>query len=118
MNKQKVITELVEKYPGKNIVCLPDNNPREIICELEPKLGMAVAVIDSSKPHKHNLVKEFYKVIKGELLINIDGKEQILKEGEYVEIKPPAAHFAKGNETWVDVFSDPSWHPEDHILTK
>lgn len=116
MNKAKVIKELQAKHPGKNIVCLPEDKPTEIICELEPELGLALAVIDKSAPHQHLKMKEFYKVIKGELTVFLDGKEKKFKEGEHLEIKPPTVHYAVGDETWVDVFSDPAWDERDHLL--
>lgn len=36
MNTQKIIQELQEKYPGKEIVLDSEDNPTEIICEIEP----------------------------------------------------------------------------------
>ncbi len=114
MDVEKVIKELSQKYPGKKIIKNKEGNPTEIICEIEP--GLAVAVIDKSITHYHKKATEVYEIMRGDLIAYKDGKEYKLGEGEKLTIKPDEVHYAVGNETWVKVFSEPPWTPEDHIL--
>ena len=121
MNTEKVIKELSQKYPGKNILKFPEDNPTEIICETDmegssTKKNFAVAVIDRSEPHYHKKTKEIYKIIKGELSLFIENQEHKLKEGDTLTIRRGEVHYAVGNETWVEVYSEPGWTQEDHIL--
>ena len=51
MNVSSIVEELKRKYPGKNIVLNPPDDPSEIICEIEPasknpERSVASAVID------------------------------------------------------------------------
>jgi len=122
MNTKKIIKELSQKYPGKRIIKLPEDNPTEIICEIDPATnhpdkGVAVAVIDKSEPHYHKAATEIYKIIKGELTVSVNNQEYKLKEGNTLTVKPGEIHHAVGNETWVEVYSEPGWTQEDHILT-
>lgn len=121
MNKQKVIDQLRQKYPGKNIIALPDNEPTEILCEIEPtsehpEYSVAIAVINRSVPHVHNKTTETYKVIKGEAKLVVDDIEHELKKGDEFVIKPGSIHSAFGDEAWIECKSEPGWTPEDHIL--
>ncbi len=121
MNKQKIISELKNKYPGKSIYSVPDENPTEILCEVEPssdhpEYSNAVAIIDKSKPHIHHKTAETYKVIKGKLLLHIGDQSKELNEGDTYTIEPGNIHWAEGNETWVECYSEPGWVFEDHIL--
>jgi hypothetical protein len=36
VTEQEVLDYFEKKYPGKTIVMLPEDNPTEIICEIEP----------------------------------------------------------------------------------
>jgi len=121
MNIKKVIEELNKKYPGKKIIKNNENNPTEILCEVDPstshpEYSLAVAVIDKSQQHVHKNSTEKYKVIKGKLILYIDGKRHDLYEGEKVTVNPNQTHFAEGNETWIECYSEPGWTFEDHIL--
>lgn len=123
MNAKRVITELSQKYPGKKIIKIPEDNPTEILCEIDsttnhPEKSVVIAIIDKSEPHYHKKATETYKVIKGNLSIVIDGQKNELEEGDSLSIKPEDIHHAIGNETWVEVYSKPGWVPEDHILVK
>ena len=56
MNTKRVISELKKEYPSKTIILNPPENPTEIVCEIEPAKnskedGIAIAIIDESKPH-------------------------------------------------------------------
>ena len=121
MNTNQVISELSKKYPDKKIVRNEKDNPTEIICEVDPvtehpERSVAIAVINKSEPHYHKKSTETYEVMKGELMINKDGREYKLREGDKLTIKPGEVHYAIGNETWVKVYSSPGWIPEDHLL--
>ena len=122
MNTEKVITELSQKYPDKKIIKNNDENPTEILCEIDPatehpERSIAIAVIDKSEPHYHKKSTETYKVLKGDLTIKINNEEHKLKEGDTLVIRPDNIHYAIGNETWVEVSSEPGWTQEDHIPT-
>lgn len=121
MNSRQVINQLKEKYPGKNIIALPENKPTEILCEVDPtsehpEYSNAVAIIDKSKPHTHHKTAETYKVIKGKLILHVGEKSKELNVGDTHTIKPGNVHWAEGNETWVECYSEPGWTFEDHIL--
>lgn len=121
MNKQKIIDQLKEKYPGKNIVALPEDEPTEILCEIEPtsehpEYSVAISVIDRSVPHVHNKTTETYKVTKGKINLFVDDAEHELNKGDKLVIKPGSVHYAIGSESWIECKSEPGWTPEDHIL--
>ena len=123
MNASIIIAILKTKHPGCTIIKNDEQNPTEIICEIEPstdhpEYSTAIAVIDRSLPHYHNRSTETYEVIDGELVVTVDGKEYTLKKGETFVIKPKSIHSAKGNETVVKVISKPGWTFEDHIIVK
>jgi len=121
MNSKKVIEELEKKYPEKKIIKNDEDNPTEILCEIEPstnhpEYSLAIAVIDKSAPHTHKKSKETYKVIRGKLALYIDSEKHELSEGEELVINPDQTHWAEGNETWIECYSEPGWTFEDHIL--
>lgn len=120
MDVKKVIEELKSKYPGKNIILNPPENPTEIVCEIEParlnpEKSVAIAILDTNIKHFHRRSKETYEVIKGTLEITKGGKTYFLSPGEKLEIEPEEYHLAKGKETWVKVTSTPAWTPEDQF---
>ena len=121
MNIEKIISELSQRYPAKKIVKNTEQNPSEIICEIDqaadhPEKDIAIAVIDKSESHYHKKSTEIYKVLKGKLTLIVDNQEYKLKEGDSITIKPGQIHSAIGNETWVECHSEPGWTSEDHIL--
>lgn len=123
MDAELVIKELQEKYPGKRIVCLPESNPSEIICEFDPadehpEWSMALAVIDKSEPHFHRKMTEVYNVVRGELKLYVGHDEYVMYEGQSWQILPGQVHWAEGNGTWVEVYASPAWCQEDHILAE
>src|SRR3972149_4401039 len=101
----KVIAELKAKYPGKKIILNPEDNPSEIIVEIEPtsehpEKSLALAIVGKSKPHYHLKTTEIYEAIKGELTIFVDGKKSILRPGEKMTIQPNTIHSAESDEAW------------------
>lgn len=121
MNKQSILSQLKEQYPGKKILSLPEDNPTEFLCEIEPtsdhpEYSVAIAIIDKSSPHVHHQTTETYKVIKGKLTVYKNDQSFELNEGSTLVITPGEVHWAQGDETWVECLSEPGWTSEDHIL--
>ena len=120
MNKSKVIKELKQQYPGKTIILIPEDNPTEILCEIDPSVkhlgfSVAISVVDKSAAHSHKIATEKYEVIKGTLTVYKDGEKFVLQNGETLTIWPNEVHYAQGNETWIKTTSRPGWTPEDII---
>ena len=120
MDADKIIKQLAREYPGKNIVKNNEANPSEIVCETKPatapgEKGVAVAVIDRSKPHYHKTTVETYKVISGILIVYVNGQPHKLETGEKLVVLPGGVHYATGKETWVEVVSEPGWTSTDHF---
>jgi len=121
MNTSKVIRELEQKYTGKKIVKNQEENPTEILCEVEPTKehpdhSLAIAVIDKSIPHVHKKTTEVYRIIKGKLKLYVDEKVINLNEEDKYEIEAGRVHWAEGKETWLECYSKPGWTFEDYIL--
>lgn len=121
MNAKRIIHELETQYPGKKIILLPPDDPKEIICETDPasahpQYSSAVAIIDSSAPHYHKISSETYTITRGGLDLFLNGKKKVLRKGEEYTVSPYTIHWAKGNETWAQVYSTPGWTTGDHIL--
>ncbi|MFA6501866.1 MAG: cupin domain-containing protein [Parachlamydiales bacterium] len=121
MNIQRIIDDLKIKYPSRNIIKNDESNSTEILCEIDPSkdhpdYSNAVAIIDKSKPHVHRKTTETYKIIKGKLILHIGDQSKELNEGDTYTIEPGNVHWAEGNETWVECYSEPGWTFEDHIL--
>jgi len=114
MNKKEVIKELSGEYPGKKIIEIPEDNPREIICEISP--GVAIAVIDKSEPHYHKEMTETYEILRGDLDVYKDNIKSSLSIGDKITIEPGVIHYAIGDETWVEVTANPPWSSEDHFF--
>jgi len=121
MDAKAIISELQAEYPGKPIKCLPESEPKEIICEFDsrddhPDFSYAMAVIDQSKPHVHRRTTEIYRVVKGELKLHVGEEEYVIYEGQAWTILPGQVHWAEGDATWVEVYCSPGYDPADHIL--
>jgi quercetin dioxygenase-like cupin family protein len=121
MHKERVLNRINWEYPNKNVIGIESENPQEVIIEIEPtqdhpEYSKAIAVIDKSEPHFHKETTETYKVIAGQLTIFIDNQIHKLKEGDEIIIKPNQVHWAQGQETWVECYSEPGWTPDDHFL--
>lgn len=121
MNVKTLIDQLEKQYPGKAIICLPKDNPTEILCEIDPSslhpdYSVAISVIDKSSAHVHKITVEEYEVLKGSLTLYKDDKKYNLKEGESITIQPNEVHYAIGDETWIKATSHPGWTAGDHLL--
>jgi mannose-6-phosphate isomerase-like protein (cupin superfamily) len=125
MNIEKIKKELNNLYPDKDIFLLTNSEGEvvEILCEVEPSKdhpehSKAIAVINSSKLHYHKVTTETYKIIKGSLDLFVDDQKITLHAGDEYTITPRQKHRAEGAETWVEVYSEPGWTFEDHILVE
>jgi quercetin dioxygenase-like cupin family protein len=112
-------------YPGKRIVRIPEEDPKEAIVELGvlpgTKCGQAIAVIgESTGKHFHNKMIETYVLLDGELHVNVDGLVNILRvPGESICILPGRKHFASvsnGKPATVLVLTVPPWTKADHHI--
>jgi len=118
----RVIKELKQKYPGKKAYDL-DGRGLHFVCEVEPveehpEFDRAVEVIILSRPHKHFKMTQQYTILKGNLELHVDGKTINLKAGDEYIVHPNNVHWAKSveDECWVEIFSQPGWTQEDHIV--
>jgi len=123
MNVKKVIEELQQKYPGKKIICLPENNPSEIICETEPAdkhsdYSVAISIIDKTAAHYHQKTTEIYEIISGSLTLIVDNQKHEMKAGDTLTINSGQIHSAVGKQTWIKCTARPAWIPEDHLLVR
>lgn len=124
MNKQRIVKELGKKYPSKAIICIPEEDPKEIVCEFEPTSdhpgwSNVMAIVGKSEPHYHIVSTETYQDTKGTLAVYVGGKKHILKVGEKLTIKPGLVHYVEsedGKDVWFLTYSEPGWTAEDHIL--
>ena len=123
--RQNILACLREEFPGKNIVCIPnEDHPEEIVVELDAinngLTGLAVAVIWDSAAHYHNQMTEVYQVEDGRLMLYVskDGRGTVHQPmtGESQTIEPGTLHWVEAAGVCVRVESTPPWTPEDHIL--
>lgn len=97
-----------------------EEEPTEIFCELDPSpkgasdRRVVITVVDKTISHMHKRAIEVYEVLKGELLLTINGKEDVLRKGGAKVIDRGQIHSAQGNETWVRL-SAFNWSPEDYV---
>lgn len=122
MTVEEVMKHFKKNYPGKLIVRLPENNPTEIICEVEPTkkhadYSIAIAAIKTSSPHFHKLATEKYEILSGRLKLTVDNQTLSLDKGETYTVLPNETHYATADFALVRVTSEPGWAAKDHILT-
>jgi len=122
MTLQEVLNYFETNYPGSNVVKVPENNPLELLCEIDPsskhpQYSVAVAAISLSRPHYHNLSVEEYEVISGALMVDVGGVVKTLYEHEKISIPIRKVHSATSIEGYalVKVTSQPGWTLQDHI---
>lgn len=123
-----VTAELKQLYPGKNIICMPEDNPTEIICEIErtTEYSKIIAVTEKSEKHYHKTITETYKVLRGRLVIwsESNGKKyrDVLAPGLSSSLPPNTIHWVEGvdeyEDTWVEAVCCPPWTPEDHHVVR
>ncbi|MEP7103088.1 MAG: cupin domain-containing protein [Candidatus Dojkabacteria bacterium] len=118
---ERILKELSDKFPNKRAWDV-DGRGLHFVSEVEPveehpEYDKAVEVIISSKPHKHLKMTQYYTILKGNLKLYIDNNPIHLREGDKYIIKPSQIHWAKSDdESWVEIYSEPGWTKEDHII--
>ncbi len=121
MKLAEVLEYFETHHPAKNVILLPEHNPTELICEIDPaqdhpELSIAIAAIKESEPHYHHISTETYEVKDGQLTLYVDGQALQLNKGDSYTIKPGQIHYSTGDFTLVKVRSEPGWIAQDHIL--
>lgn len=118
---ERILNELRAKYSGASVWDV-DGSKNHFVAEIEPstehpEYDRAIEVIISSKPHKHLKMTQYYTVISGTLELH-DGNQVVnLQAGDEHIVKPGNVHWGKSdNEAWVEIYSEPGWTKEDHIL--
>lgn len=118
---QRVLNQLRQKYPDTKVYDL-DGRGLHFLSEVEPvtehpEFDRAVEVIISSKPHKHLKMTQYYTILHGILNLYVDDELIILKQGDKYTVEPEVIHWAESdNECWVEIYSEPGWTEEDHIV--
>jgi len=123
MDWKQIINKLKTEFPGKAIIPNDENNPSEILCEVDPSSGhleysVAIAYIMKSDPHRHVKSIEIYEVEEGELYLYLDGVKKVLKKGQVYTINPGVIHWGEGDWVRIRVTSNPGWTLEDQILVE
>ncbi len=121
--RQRILKQLRDKYPGSAAYDL-DGNGKHYVCEVDPvskhaEYDRAVEVIISSKPHKHLKMTQWYTILSGNLKFHSGEEEILLKPGDKHTVMPGTIHWAEsvgGTECWLELYSEPGWTKEDHIL--
>jgi mannose-6-phosphate isomerase-like protein (cupin superfamily) len=118
---ERILAQLRAKYPKAKSYDM-DGRGMHFVCEVEPVsehpgYDRAVEVIIQSKPHKHLKMTQYYTVISGNLELYV-GEETInLGPGDKYTVLPSNPHWAKSdNECWVEIYSEPGWTKEDHLI--
>lgn len=117
---KRIISFLNEKYPGKDAYDL-DGRGLHFVCEVEPvsehpEYDRAVEVIIDSRPHKHLKMTQTYTIHSGSLELHVGDKEVHLNTGDTYVVEPGNVHWAKSDEAVVEIYSEPGWTKEDHIV--
>ncbi len=118
---ERILNELKEKYPNTAVYDL-DGRGLHFLSEVEPvsdhpEYDRAIEVIISSKPHKHLKMTQYYKIIQGNLNLHIEDNLITLQPGDKYKVQPGIVHWAESdNECWVEIYSEPGWTKEDHIV--
>lgn len=123
MDKGKIVASLRETYGVERaIICLPEENPTEIICELIKNTlrdhSSAIAVVQRSAPHYHRVLTEIYEIEEGAIHLHLDDRMFWVGKGETFIIPPLRVHWVESvaASATIHVVTSPIWTPEDHIL--
>ena len=141
---RRMIKDLAREYPNKKIICQPEKNPQEVICEIftapDNSWSMAVALIIKSVPHFHKTTWETYFVLEGTLRVMGGGtnrgsillpckaanipRTQVPKETTWLSYRPNVFWPEQIHCAWaighspakVLVIATPAWNANDHHL--
>jgi quercetin dioxygenase-like cupin family protein len=75
---------------------------RKNVCRDQKDLpfGIAIADIQQSEPHYHELTMETYTAVQGDLEVSLDTEAHVLHTGDVIKILPGVVHSARSlNET-------------------
>lgn len=103
--------KVIKKDEGK-IVEQSGEEIREIYEDEEKDLSFAEADITKSDKHYHKETTEYYYVMNGDGILNVNGELIHLEEGDFVKIPPSNIHIAEGNLK-ILVISIPIWDKND-----
>lgn len=122
MDWRKEVARLEREFPGRTVIRLPEDEPTELVCEIEqtaaPDQSVAIAVIDASRPHVHRETIEVYLVEEGPLFVTVDDRCYTVETGGSLVIRPGQVHFARGVAARVRVIAAPAWRASDHTIVK
>lgn len=106
-----------------------DSNPKEITCGMMRKLTIPkdfenmdiahVIISNETKEHYHKKLTECYYVLKGSIVMEIDGKTEKLEKGSLIMIYPNTNHKARKiskENAEILVICCPPWSEEDEVL--
>ncbi len=108
---------------------IKDSKPKDITCGVMRKLTMPedfkgmdfvhVTITNSTKEYYHKELTEVYYVLKGSIVVEIDGKVENLEQGFLIMIYPNTKHKAwktSKEDAEILVACCPPWSEEDEIL--
>jgi hypothetical protein len=101
MDALRVAYELAREFPGARILNVSDNNPPELICELDsapdhPEFNRTIAVIDRVPGNFNKKSTLSWRVLKGTLLLFPYG-QKVTRPGSS---SPPARRGQSAIEEW------------------
>lgn len=117
---ERILRKLKAAYPGAKAFDL-DRRGEHLVCEVEPTLDhpaydVAVEVIISSRPHRHQRSTQYYEILSGTLTLHLDEHIVELHRGQKITIAPGVVHWATSqDECCLKIRSEPGWTAEDHI---
>ena len=116
----RILGNLKAAYPKAKSFDL-DGRGEHFVCEVEPTqdhpaYDVAIEVIISSRPHKHQRSTQYYEVLSGTLTLHLDEQIVYLQAGQKFSIAPGIVHWGTSNdECCLKIRSEPGWTAEDHI---
>ena len=118
---KRILSQLEKRYPSIKAYDL-DGRGKHFYSEIDPvadhpEYDRVIEVIISSKPHKHLKMTQRCTILSGTLKLHVGKKTVILQPGDKYVIHPGNVHWATSeNECRLEIYSEPGWTEEDHIL--
>jgi len=98
----------------------PEEGPCGRVRELHRDRKVSVALVEvrgEGEPHYHSRTEEIYFVVRGEGIVELDGRPVEVKEGDLIVIEPGTVHSVDGEMDLLVVCSPP-FDPEDVLDPK